>query len=85
MTLSIQEVVEQIDYLVDCTTGQFKYPQTVEAENENIWFDNDDGTFYKSFTPDTPVESTADGLLLIDGKAYRAYVAQQVKFPITDS
>ena len=82
MSLTLQDVYGQVDYLVNHESGLSFYFQDYDEESGiDIEFDN--GDTYKTLPLDTPVESFSDGTILIGGVLFRAYVAQQVKFETT--
>ena len=82
MSITLQDVYGQADYLVNHESGLSFYFQDYDEESGiDIEFDN--GDTYKTLPLDTPVESFSDGTILIGGVLFRAYVAQQVKFETT--
>ena len=78
MTLTLEDVYNQADYLVSQAHGLSIYMQ--DYEEEGLVLEYDDGEPYAVYAKDTPVEATSHGTILILGTEYRAYVAQQVKF-----
>lgn len=82
MSLTLQDVYSQVDYLVSHESGLSFYFQDYDEE-PGLDLEFDDGATYKTLPLDTPVESFTDGTILIDGVLFRAYVAQQVKFEPT--
>lgn len=79
MGLTIQDVKDQVDYLVLVPSGLTIIIQTYDSDPD--WYlEYEDGLTYKEVLPTTPVEATAEGSILILGDEYRGYVAQQVKF-----
>ena len=78
MTLTLEDVYSQADYLVSQASGLSIYMQ--DYEEEGLVLEYDDGEPYAVYAKDTPVEATSHGTILILGTEYRAYVAQQVKF-----
>ena len=78
MTLTLEDVYSQADYLVGQASGLSIYMQ--DYEEEGLVLEYDDGEPYAVYAKDTPVEATSHGTILILGTEYRAYVAQQVKF-----
>ena len=84
MSLTLQEVHAQVDYLVNEASGLSIFIQDYELEEEELLtLEYDDGLIYLELSKDTPVEATAHGTILMLGTEYRAYVAQQVKFETT--
>lgn len=79
MTLTLNDVYSQADYLVIEASGLSVYMQDYEEE-EGLVLDYDDGDPYMQISLDTPVEATSHGTILMLGTEYRAYVAQQIKF-----
>ena len=82
MSLTMQDVYYQVDYLVMVASGLTIHIQNYDEEN-GLTLGYDDGQPYMDISLDAPVEATASGTLLILGTEYRAYVAQQVKFDPT--
>lgn len=80
MSLTLQEVHAQVDYLVNEASGLSIFIQDYELEEELLTLEYDDGSLYAEWDRNTPVEATAHGTVLILGTEYRAYAAQQVKF-----
>lgn len=80
MSLTLQEVHAQVDYLVNEASGLSIFIQDYELEEELLTLEYDDGLIYLGLSKDTPVEATAHGTILMLGTEYRAYVAQQIKF-----
>ena len=83
MSLTLQEVYDQVDYLVIESSGLSVFIQDYELEEELLTLEYDNGEIYLELSIDTPVEATAHGTILMLGTEYRAYVAQQVKFDPT--
>ena len=83
MSLTVQDIYDQADYLVSDTLGQSIYFQEYGSELDELTLEYDDGSLYAEWDRNTPVEATAHGTVLILGTEYRAYVAQQVKFETT--
>lgn len=84
MSLTLQEVHAQVDYLVNEASGLSIFIQDYELEEEELLtLEYDDGLIYLELSKDTPVEATAHGTILMLGTEYRAYVAQQIKFEPT--
>ena len=83
MSLTVQDLYYQADYLVISESGQSIYFQEYGSELDELSIEYDDGSLYAEWERHTPVEATADGTVLILGTEYRAYVAQQVKFEPT--
>lgn len=83
MTLSVQELFGQVDYLVAEKTGLSIYMQDYEDDESEITAEYDDGNLYAQWDYLTPVEATSHGTVLILGTEFRAYVAQQVTFEPT--
>ena len=82
MSLTLNDVYSQSDYLVIEASGLSVYMQDYDDE-EGLTLEYDDGSIYKELALDTPVEATSHGTILMLGTEYRAYVAQQVKFEPT--
>lgn len=82
MSLTLSDIRSQADYLVGHVSGMSYYFQDYEKENTTLEYDN--GDLYLEIPSDTPVEATSHGTILMLGKEYRAYVAQQVKFETND-
>lgn len=82
MSLTLNDVYSQADYLVIEASGLSIYMQDYDDE-EGLTLEYDDGSIYKELALDTPVEATSHGTILMLGTEYRAYVAQQVKFEPT--
>lgn len=83
MSLTLQEVHAQVDYLVNEASGLSIFIQDYELEEELLTLEYDDGLIYLELSKDTPVEATAHGTILMLGTEHRAYVAQQIKFEPT--
>lgn len=83
MSLTLQEVHAQVNYLVNEASGLSIFIQDYELEEELLTLEYDDGLIYLELSKDTPVEATAHGTILMLGTEYRAYVAQQIKFEPT--
>ena len=83
MSLTLQEVHAQVDYLVNEASGLSIFIQDYELEEELLTLEYDDGLIYLELSKDTPVEATAHRTILMLGTEYRAYVAQQIKFEPT--
>ena len=84
MSLTLQEVHAQVDYLVNEASGLSIFIQDYELEEEELLtLEYDVGLIYLELSKDTPVEATAHGTILMLGTEYRAYVAQQIKFEPT--
>lgn len=83
MTLTVQDLYEQVDYLVGDVSSLSIYFQEYDSELDELTLEYDDGSLYAEWDRNTPVEATARGTVLILGTEYRAYVAQQVKFETT--
>lgn len=77
--MNVKDLFNQCDYLVSESSGLSLYPQWYDDE-DNCSVEYDDGSLYAEWEPETPVEATAHGTVLILGTEYRAYVAQQIKF-----
>lgn len=78
MTLTLKEVLSQIDYLVIESSCLSVYPQDYDGDTRTLEYDN--GDLYLELAEDTLVEATSHNTLIILGTEYRAYVAQQVYF-----
>lgn len=78
MSLTVKDVFSQADYLVSEASGLTLYPQFYCEEEITLEYDT--GETYKELDPNTSVEPTSHGTVLILGTEYRAYVAQQIKF-----
>ena len=83
MSLTVQDIYDQADYLVSYTSGHSIYFQEYGSELDELTLEYDDSSLYAEWDRNTPVEATAHGTVLILGTEYRAYVAQQVKFETT--
>ena len=83
MSLTVQDIYDQADYLVSDTSGQSIYFQEYGSELDELTLEYDDGSLYAEWERNTPVEATAHETVLILGTEYRAYVAQQVNFETT--
>ena len=83
MTLTVQDLYGQADYLVGDASGQSIYFQEYGSELDELTLEYDDGSLYAELERNTPVEATAHGTVLILGTEYRVYVAQQIKFEPT--
>lgn len=85
MGLTLEDLYNQCDYLVDEHTGLSIYFAKYDNEDEEHVLDLefDDGETCKQLPLDTMIEPTATGTILLDGEEYRAYVATQVKFEPT--
>lgn len=83
MVLTLREVFDQVDYLVNINTGASVFMQQYDEGSGSIDFEYDNVEFYTSLPEDTIVEPLVDGTILIKGIEYRAYVAQQIKFEPT--
>ena len=83
MTLTVQDLYEQVDYLVGDISGQTIHFQEYGSELDELTLEYDDGSLYAEWDRNTPVEATAHGTVLILGTEFRAYVAQQIKFEPT--
>lgn len=83
MSLTVQDLYYQADYLVISESGQSIYFQEYGSELDELTLEYDDSSLYAEWDRNTPVEATAHGTVLILGTEYRAYVAQQVKFEPT--
>lgn len=83
MTLNVQDLYGQVDYLVGDVSGLSIYMQDYEDDESEITAEYDDGSLHAQWDYLTPVEPTEHGTVLILGKEYRAYVAQQIKFEPT--
>lgn len=82
MSLTMQDVYHQADYLVIVASGLTIHIQDYDEEG-GLTLEYDDGQHYMDISLDAPVEATVSGTLLILGTEYRAYVVQQVKFEPT--
>lgn len=80
MALTVQDLYDQVDYLVGESSGLSLYLQEYEGGDDTVTVEYDDGSPYAEWSHSTPVEATAHGTVLILGTEYRAYVAHQVKF-----
>lgn len=78
MSLTVKELVNQIDYLVSESSGLTIYPQQYCGDEVTLEYDT--GEVYSELASSTVVEPTDKGTVLIKGTEYRAYVAQQIKF-----
>lgn len=83
MALTLLDVFNQVDYLVNTNTGVSVFMQQYDEGSGNIDFEYDNVEFFISLPEDTIVEPLIDGNILINGVEYKAYVAQQIKFEPT--
>ena len=83
MALTLLDVINQVDYLVNTNTGVSVFMQQYDEGSGNIDFEYDNVEFFMSLPEDTIVEPLIDGNILINGVEYKAYVAQQIKFEPT--
>ena len=79
MSLTLNDIYSQADYLVIEASGLSVYMQYQE-EDEGFVLEYDNGKQYLQLSSDTPVEALINGNILMLGTEYRAYVAQQIKF-----
>lgn len=77
--MNVKELFDQCDYLVSEPSGLSLYPQWYDDE-DHCSVEYDDGSLYAEWEPETLVEPTSHGTVLVLGTEYRAYVAQQIKF-----
>ena len=83
MALTLLDVFNQVDYLVNTNTGVSVFMQQYDEGSGNIDFEYDNVEFFISLPEDTIVEPLIDGNILINSVEYKAYVAQQIKFEPT--
>ena len=83
MALTLLDVFNQVDYLVNTNIGVSVFMQQYDEGSGNIAFEYDNVEFFMSLPEDTIVEPLIDGNILINGVEYKAYVAQQIKFEPT--
>lgn len=78
--LTVQDIVNNSDFIVCRINGCSLYAQEyIDTDEGSIVFETDYGDFFMSLPKTQEVEITPDGLALIGGREYYAYISQPVE------